>query len=95
MSDNHILDKDGVRKDDVAYFEADDKRLQSYTHGAQALSGFQTPVLVHADNPHERLYFPAFDGTGNDLYKDPEHATNVAKIYMQIIKGSNKQISAG
>lgn len=95
MSHEHKMDKDGVRSDGVPYYEADAKRLQSYIDGAESLSQFQAPVLVHADNPHEHLYVPTFDGTGNDFYKDPEHATNVAKIYKQIIDAGKDQIAAG
>src|SRR6185312_14804572 len=95
MSHEDKLDKDGIRNDGVPYYEADARRLQSYVDAAEALSRFQVPVLVHASNSHERLYVAAFDGTGNDVYKDPQHATNIAKLYKQISEGGNRQISAG
>ncbi len=95
MSHEDKLDKDGIRNDGVPYYEADARRLQSYVDAADALSRFQTPVLVHAGNPHEYLYVAAFDGTGNDVYKDPQHATNIAKLHKQILEGGNRQISAG
>src|SRR3546814_13607730 len=45
----------------------------------------QSPVYVHADNPHERLYIAALDGTGNSMSKDaPENWSVVAKIYEQV-----------
>jgi hypothetical protein len=95
MSDEHQLGKDGIRNDGVRYYEIDAGRLQSYTDAAKALSQFRAPVLVHATEPHQRLYVAVLDATGSDVYKDPEHATNVAKIHKQIIEGGNKQIAAG
>ncbi len=52
-----------------------------------SLSRFKEPVLIHADNPHERMFIAALDGTGNDAIHDPEHATNVALIARQIERG--------
>src|SRR6185437_7446306 len=95
MSHEDKLDKDGIRNDGVPYYEADDARLQSYVNAAEALSRFQAPVLVHAGDPHEHLYVAAFDGTGNDVLKDPQHATNVAKIRTQILDADNDQIAVG
>ncbi|MEO8810230.1 MAG: DUF2235 domain-containing protein [Rhodanobacter sp.] len=95
MSEEHKLEKDGIRNDGVSYYEANAQQLQSYVDAAEALSRFQTPVLVHANNVHDRLYVAAFDGTGNDVYKDPEHATNVAKIHKQIFDAGNDHIASG
>ncbi|WP_237561569.1 T6SS phospholipase effector Tle1-like catalytic domain-containing protein, partial [Frateuria defendens] len=92
MGEQHKLGKDGVLEDGVLYYPADAARLQTYRDASQALSRFQTPVLVHTSNPHGRLYVAAFDGTGNDVRKDPEHATNIAKIYAQIADSGNPQI---
>ena len=96
--DKHRLDKDGARNDGVPHYEADAFRLQSYANAADALSHFQAPVLVHAGNRHEHLYVPAFDGTGSDGVKDPQHKTNVAKINDQVevlVKRGNNQIATG
>ena len=95
MSHRDKLDKDGIRNDGVPYCEADARRLQSYVDATEALSRFSTPVLVHSNNPHQHLYVAAFDGTGNDFYKDSQHATNVAKIYKQIVDAGNDQIAGG
>jgi hypothetical protein len=93
------LDPDGIRNDGVSYYPADVHRLQTYEHASRVLSQFQAPVLIHAGNPHERLYIAAFDGTGNDKLKDPQHETNVGKIDDQIealnFSGANTQVSAG
>jgi hypothetical protein len=79
--------------DDGAFYPADPQKLLSYATASQDLSRFQAPILLHADNPHERLYVACFDGTGNDKFKDPQHATNVAKISDQIKALSNSQDS--
>ena len=98
MSGEDKLDVDGILNDGVPYYEADARRLQSYVDAADELSRFQSPVLVHSGSPHERLYVAAFDGTGNDEVKDPDHRTNVAKIHDQIealVSHGNRQIDAG
>ena len=81
--DKQKVGKDGY-PDDGAYYPADPQKLQTFTNASEHLSRFQTPVLIHADNVHERLYIACFDGTGNDRNKDPVHSTNVAKIDLQI-----------
>ena len=71
--------------DGVSTYPADQHDLDSYRQASQALSKLQVPVLVHASNPHERLFVAAFDGTGNSIYNDAsENHTNVAMIYEQI-----------
>lgn len=82
--DKHGLGRDGLRDDGVSHYPADAARLQSYTDARQALGTLQVPILLHADDPHERLYVAAFDGTGSDADKDPAHATNVARIRDQV-----------
>lgn len=89
------LDPDGLRNDGVSFYSADAQRLQSYVVAEQQLAQFQAPMLIHADNPHERLYVAAFDGTGNDKVKDPQHETNVGKINDQIFGASNPHIQSG
>lgn len=84
MSHEDKLDRDRIRDDGVPYYQASAQQLHSYADARQALSRFEAPILVHAGNPHERLYVACFDGTGNDKLKDPNHETNVAKIDDQI-----------
>jgi hypothetical protein len=74
----------GMRRDDVSSYPATEQQIQTYRDAMQALDEFQVPVLIHADNPHERLFVASFDGTGNSKYKDPEHETNVGKISDQV-----------
>jgi hypothetical protein len=88
MDPDGVLD-DGVRHDDAAL------HLPIYEDGRRQLESFQEPVLIHANNPHERLFIAALDGTGNDVAHDPEHATNVALIARQIERGGNPNIGFG
>lgn len=73
---------DGVR----TYLpDAHDRQLIQRTQ--QALAQFPAPVLVSRNNPHERLYIAAFDGTGNDRNNpDMGPKTNVALIHEQVLK---------
>jgi type VI secretion system (T6SS) phospholipase Tle1-like effector len=83
MSQQDRIDKDGVRHDDVSYDSAA-SHLFVYEDDREELAPFQEPVLLHSNNPHERLYIAALDGTGNDKFHDPGHETNVGLISDQI-----------
>lgn len=78
------VEQGGPPKDDVSVHVASPQHMQMYVDADRSLSAFAAPVLLHAGNPHERLYIAAFDGTGNDKFKDALHATNVAKIDDQV-----------
>ncbi len=66
--------------DDVTSFPADQARLQTFRDASEQLSRFEVPRLIDASNPYEKLFYPFFDGTGNDADKDPLHATNVDRL---------------
>lgn len=52
---------------------------------AQGLQAQQrVPVLQHADNPHEYLYFALFDGTGQDVDNPKELPTNIGVLKKQL-----------
>ena len=98
MAEKHKQGKDGVLEDGVSFYPADRNDLQSYKDAQQQLSEFKVPVLLHAGNPHEKLFVACFDGTGNDANNDPEHATNVARARDQIDQArsaGNTQITRG
>ncbi|UGB44536.1 DUF2235 domain-containing protein [Frateuria edaphi] len=98
MGDEQILDADGGPKENVTFYVPCDSDMQLYRDASQKLSRFKAPVLLHEVNVHEHLYVAAFDGTGNDKFKDPEHATNVAEIDRQIRaleRGSQGRVSSG
>ncbi len=91
------LDADGILDDGVGHDPAGSK-LHAYADDRQQLRMFQEPVLLHASNPHERLYVAALDGTGNDKLGNPQHETNVGLISDQIKRlkeSSNSRISGG
>ncbi|PNS08781.1 phospholipase effector Tle1 domain-containing protein [Solilutibacter silvestris] len=84
-------DEDHVRRD-----QATTADLQQYAEARQQLGQMQVPVLLHAGNPHERLYIAALDGTGNSMRKDkPENWSAVAKIHDQLIHNRNPAIYSG
>ncbi|CAM5255318.1 hypothetical protein RLIN73S_01962 [Rhodanobacter lindaniclasticus] len=97
MSRHERMDPDGILSDGVRHDPAA-ARLSIYADDRRQLESFQVPVLLHADNPHERLYIPAFDGTGNDKFHDPAHETNVGLISDQIAvlnEAGNHRVSYG
>jgi hypothetical protein len=95
MASENIPDN---RPDGVSTYPASRSDLQLFRDASDALAEFKAPIFLHSDNPHERLYVAAFDGTGNDKFKDPLHATNVAKIddqLAQLVDSGNKKIRVG
>src|SRR3546814_677174 len=69
------------RPDGVDVDPADRHDQDSYPKAEQALTRQRVPILIHADNPHERLFIAALDGTGNSMSKDaPENWSAVARI---------------
>ena len=96
--EKHKAEADGYLGDGVSHYPADQQKLNTYKDASIALSRFQAPVLIHSDNPNERLFIAAFDGTGNDKRTDPNHATNVAKIADDVTvlsDNGNRQIRVG
>jgi hypothetical protein len=90
-------DADGILDDGVGHDPASSK-LHAYADDRQQLRMFQEPVLLHASNPHERLYVAALDGTGNDKFENPQHETNVGLISDQIKRlkeSGNSRIGGG
>src|SRR5690348_18267938 len=94
MSPHDKVDADGVQDDGVP-FKAATSNLPIYAEARQRLVSFQEPVLLHADNPHERLFIAALDGTGNDMILDPEHITNVGKFVEQLKAGDDPKAGYG
>lgn len=69
----------------VNTYSADEHDLTTYRDAEDTIARMQWPVMVHAENSHERLYVAALDGTGNNMHKEsPEHWSVVAKVYDQI-----------
>lgn len=71
--------------DGVETYPADQHDLDSYRQAAADLAKLRIPTLLHADNPHERLYVAALDGTGNSIFDDdPKVWSVVARMDQQI-----------
>lgn len=84
------------RPDGVDTYPADQHDLDSYQQAEASLDRMRIPLLLHADNPHERLYVAALDGTGNSMFDDkPENWSVVAKIHNQIEKSKRENIAGG
>lgn len=95
MAEDHKLDRDGILKDGASFHEANAEDMQLYETAKQALTQHRSPIFLGSNNPHQRLYVAAFDGTGNDADKNPEHATNIADIRWQIEEFGNPRIKVG
>ncbi|MGO0999627.1 phospholipase effector Tle1 domain-containing protein [Lysobacter sp. CA196] len=91
MDDNnrkkHVvhLAEDGLPKADVSYYAATAEHLSSYDRAADELYKFKVPALYDAQDRHSYLLIGLMDGTGNDVAKDPLHATNVAKFNDEVL----------
>src|SRR3546814_12146273 len=84
------------RPDGVDVDPADRHDQDSYPKAEQALTRQRVPILIHADNPHERLFIAALDGTGNSKSKDaPENWSAVARIAKQIETSGPSNIGVG
>lgn len=80
----------------VDTYQADHSALESYRRAESDLARMRTPVLLHSDNPHERLYVAALDGTGNSMFDDkPHNWSAVARIYDQIERSNPSNIATG
>jgi peptidoglycan hydrolase-like protein with peptidoglycan-binding domain len=75
--------QDGVRTDPVTAAER-----TAYARAAQEAGELSVPRMFNSSDPHSRFFVANFDGTGNDLWKDPEHATNVGKLHLQLLDAS-------
>lgn len=71
------------------------ERLQLSATAWQQLDSLEVPIFLHANNPHERLFVAALDGTGDDFIHDPKHATNVGLIYDQLTRVGDDRIRTG
>lgn len=80
------LAEDGLPKPDVSHYAATSEHLTSYDRAADELYKFKVPTLLDTKDRHSYLLFGLMDGTGNDVAKDPLHATNVARFETQVGK---------
>ena len=96
VAEKHRMGLDGLMQDGVKADLMTPMDEAWYDNARSELSNLRVPGLFAATNPHERLFFANFDGTGNDLYGDPEHPTNVGALHIQIeaVSGRNPRISS-
>jgi hypothetical protein len=83
--EKHRRDIRGRLQDDVRTNPVTPADRKLYTKAAQEVGGLSVPHMFSSSDPHSRLYIANFDGTGNDLWADPEHATNVGKLHLQLM----------
>lgn len=62
------------------------EQLSTYAVAETQLDAFEVPKLYDSTNPNARVFFALFDGTGNDLIKDPQHMTNVGLLTRQLVE---------
>lgn len=96
MTEKHKEGSDGILEDDTRLIPVTRQDFHLYDQAQQSLSYLSTPVLLHTNSPHERLFIANFDGTGNDAEHDPEHITNIGVFYKELkkISGQNSHIFA-
>jgi len=98
MAEDHKRANDGLLEDGVSFRPANAGDMERFSSAGRALADFPAPILVHRESPDEKLFVAAFDGTGNDVIHDPEHATNVALIRAQLMRAQRlgqESISVG
>jgi hypothetical protein len=82
--EKHKRDSRGRLQDAVRTDPVTDADRKVYAKAAQEVGSLSVPHMFRASDPHSRLYVANFDGTGNDLWADPEHVTNVGKLHLQL-----------
>jgi hypothetical protein len=63
---------------------------KAYAKAAQEVGDLSVPRMFNSSDPHSRFFVANFDGTGNDLWKDPDHATNVGKLHVQLTEAGRQ-----
>ncbi len=75
---------DGLPNDDVPHYPASQEHLRSYEQASAQMREFKVPPLWDRTDSHSYMLFGLLDGTGNDVFQDPLHATNVAKLREEV-----------
>ncbi len=84
MSEDRKPHSHGKHTDGVSTYPADAHDMATYGIAQQAMAKMPVPIFQDSNNPHDRLFIAAFDGTWNDAEKDPLHLTNVGIVGNQI-----------
>lgn len=88
MVEKHKRDTKGRLLDDVRTDPMTAANRKAYASAAREVGDLSVPRMFNSSDPHSRFFIANFDGTGNDLWKDPEHATNVGKLHLQLAEAS-------
>ena len=70
--------------DGVDAAQASEAQLAGYARAAEKIQSFDAPRVFDRNDPKARLFVALFDGTGNDVIKDPQHITNVGRLKKQV-----------
>lgn len=87
-----LLGADGAPRDGVGHDFVSADQMARFNDASQNLSKLRAPLMHGRSNPHDHVFFVAFDGTGNNQFSDPGHTTNVARIANDLV-GSSRQTS--
>jgi hypothetical protein len=68
--------------------------LATFTAAGERLNGFEVPKLYDSSDANVRVFVVLFDGTGNNVANDPQHATNVGILSGQVqsLRAENSSI---
>jgi len=79
-NDSIRLEDDGLPHDGVSHYPVTAEHVRTYMRAEAELARFRAPMLLERDNPHQRLFIAGYDGTENNVFKDPLHATNIGRV---------------
>ncbi|QDE37833.1 DUF2235 domain-containing protein [Luteibacter pinisoli] len=88
MKESHGRYTDGKLADDVHSHPPFPADVRSYVSLPQVARDFTVPSLRKAGEGDVRIFVANFDGTGNDMYGDSDHMTNVGWIHNQLLGDS-------
>lgn len=92
--EKHRVGRDGRFMDDVSGANLPSGDFEAFEVAKSQVSSMRVPKAFSLDDPHARLFFAAFDGTGNDVFRDAAHATNVAAFFKEISGQPDQRIAA-
>ena len=95
MPERHERGKDGLLVDGASFYTASPRDMDYYEDNKRSFESFDAPILLSRQNPKQRLYVAAFDGTGNDADNDRDHITNIGLIREQIRDSENESLAVG
>ncbi|AXK72465.1 DUF2235 domain-containing protein [Lysobacter sp. TY2-98] len=84
MTEHHKVGQDGILEDGVSFRPATQADIETYHRAEQQLASMRTPRFLPTGDANARLFVACFDGTGNDMRHDPEHATAVARVWQGV-----------